>query len=302
MKGYKIHGWTKKDEQFLIDNFQEKSCSELALLIGCTIGGLKKKRKELKLYKTKEALSKIYSRPNAGQFAKGNEPLNTLHDKAVTERIDKNGNRYKWIRLSKANWQLLHVYLWLEAGNTIPENHIVVFKDKNSSNCTLENLELITRSENLRRNRKKYLSETDNRRQANAMLKQIEKEQKKKQRAALKEQRLLLKQRESKERHNIRFAEKGMSKNIKYVKVISEEKRRKIEAKKLRQQQALERRNSEAERVMRRKIESQPLFKTRKINYSGLSHVKVNSRTWIVVKPGTDIAPLISRYKEKSLL
>lgn len=149
--------WRPQDIQFLKDNFEQYSCKELAAMIGCSEYGVKRKRYDLKIVKSKEALSRLYKRPNAGQFTKGSNPLNTLHDKAVTSRIDNKGNIYKWIRLSKAKWQMLHVYLWLTSGREIPAGHIVVFKDGNRDNCVLSNLQLMTRGQSLRINRKSYL-------------------------------------------------------------------------------------------------------------------------------------------------
>lgn len=55
---------------------------------------------------------------------------------------------------SKEAWKLLHHKVWEDAGNP-PVNtrtHALMFKDGDRSNCTIENLELITRAENARRN------------------------------------------------------------------------------------------------------------------------------------------------------
>lgn len=49
-------------------------------------------------------------------------------------------------------WPLLHRHLWEQAHGPIPEGHLVVFRDGNRSNCVIENLMLMTRAENARRN------------------------------------------------------------------------------------------------------------------------------------------------------
>lgn len=49
-------------------------------------------------------------------------------------------------------WPLLHRHRWEEAHGPIPPGHAVVFKTKDRSNVGLENLELITRGELMRRN------------------------------------------------------------------------------------------------------------------------------------------------------
>jgi hypothetical protein len=86
------------------------------------------------------------------QFKKGNLPTNTKHDGAITLRHDKSKKCYYFIRLSKAKWIPLHVKIYQDAYGPIPKNHIIVFKDRNTLNVTLENLECISRKENMLRN------------------------------------------------------------------------------------------------------------------------------------------------------
>lgn len=49
-------------------------------------------------------------------------------------------------------WPLLGRHIWEQAHGPIPPRHIVVFRDRNRDNCALENLELISLEENMRRN------------------------------------------------------------------------------------------------------------------------------------------------------
>lgn len=96
-----------------------------------------------------EALEKM----KATQFKKGELPHTTLYDGAITIRRDKTGRRYKWIRISKANWQMLHVYNWQQTHGEVPPGHIVVFKNKaNTMDCSVELLELISLEQNMLRN------------------------------------------------------------------------------------------------------------------------------------------------------
>lgn len=88
-------------------------------------------------------------------FKKGNKPQNTLHDGAITIRTDhkdRSGRQYKWIRISESNWEMLHKHIWEKENGPVPEGYCLWFIDGNSLNCTLKNLELITRDENLNRN------------------------------------------------------------------------------------------------------------------------------------------------------
>jgi hypothetical protein len=86
------------------------------------------------------------------QFKKGFEPHNTLHDGAIVIRRERTGRKVKLIRLAKAQWQYLSVHTWQQHHGPVPPGLIVAFKDRNSMNCTIENLELIDRAENMRRN------------------------------------------------------------------------------------------------------------------------------------------------------
>lgn len=106
------------------------------------------KDKSPKDYMNDESYEKIAKT----QFKKGNLPPNTKHDGAISLRHDKSGKSYYFIRLSKAKWMQLHVKIYQDAYGPIPKNHIIVFKDRNTLNVTLENLECITRKENMLRN------------------------------------------------------------------------------------------------------------------------------------------------------
>lgn len=86
------------------------------------------------------------------RFKKGDDPHNTKHDGAISIRSDKCGRRYKWIRISKRKWQMLHVHNWIKENGEIPEGYIVIFKNKDSMNCDPENLLLITRAQHAKRN------------------------------------------------------------------------------------------------------------------------------------------------------
>ncbi|MEP0004552.1 MAG: HNH endonuclease signature motif containing protein [Balneola sp.] len=87
------------------------------------------------------------------QFKKGQKPHNTKFDGAISLRKDSKGMKYLWIRISKANWQEYHRYLWEKHNGEIPEGKIIVFKDGNQMNCSIDNLEAITRCEHADRNR-----------------------------------------------------------------------------------------------------------------------------------------------------
>lgn len=94
-------------------------------------------------------------------FKKGNMPHNTANgDGEIRMRVDhrnRSGKGYYFIRLSLGRWYPLHQHLWEEANGKVASGYCLWFKDGNTNNCTLDNLEMISRSENARRNRNKFL-------------------------------------------------------------------------------------------------------------------------------------------------
>jgi len=93
-----------------------------------------------------------YDKLKLTQFKKGSSPPNTKHDGAISLRKDKSGVSYYFIRIAKAKWMALHVKIYQDAYGPIPKNHIIVFKDRNPLNVVLDNLECITREQNMHRN------------------------------------------------------------------------------------------------------------------------------------------------------
>jgi hypothetical protein len=49
-------------------------------------------------------------------------------------------------------WPMYNRYVWEQHHGPIPPQHLVVFKDRDRANCSIENLELISMAENARRN------------------------------------------------------------------------------------------------------------------------------------------------------
>ena len=98
--------------------------------------------------------AEMIARTKETRFKKGRLPHNTAKkDGVVHIRKDtKTGIAYKYVRVSLGNWELYQRYLWEQENGPIPAGNVVRFKDGNSLNCSLENLEMITLAENLNRN------------------------------------------------------------------------------------------------------------------------------------------------------
>lgn len=103
-------------------------------------------------YMTAEAIEKT----KLTRFKKGNAPHNINPDGngAIVKRKDATGRFYKYIRIDKGIWHLYHRVIWENLNGEIPANHVVVFKDNNNENTVIENLELISMTENMLRNSK----------------------------------------------------------------------------------------------------------------------------------------------------
>lgn len=188
-KGY-FTPFTLEQEQKIKDEYLLKSVKSLAKEVGATHGRimrfLKKNGLEIPKKLIEQRKKDSYYKPgripeNKGmkqteymspaaiektkstRFKKGHIPHNARGFKNgdISIRKESDGSRsYQYIRISKNKWKLLHHYLWEKVNGKVPEGYCLSFKDGNSFNCELSNLELITRTENMYRNSKyKYPKE-----------------------------------------------------------------------------------------------------------------------------------------------
>lgn len=92
-------------------------------------------------------------KPNKTSFRNGHIPHNTKYDGAISYRTHKRSNKtYAYIRVEKGKWELLHRYIYKKEYGEIPPGYVIRFKDGNTLNCKIENLECISRKENRNRN------------------------------------------------------------------------------------------------------------------------------------------------------
>ncbi len=147
--GYgRIINFLKKNDLEIPRELVEKRKQESRLKKGHTPFNKGMKRTE---YMSDGAIAKV----RATQFKKAHSPHNTNpHGNGAisTRRDTKTGREYKYVRVEKGKWELYHRVIWEEAHGSIPDDCIVVFKDGDTNNTVLSNLELITRAENAYRN------------------------------------------------------------------------------------------------------------------------------------------------------
>lgn len=91
-------------------------------------------------------------RTKATRFKKGQLPKSTKHDLAITVRLYNRGVKQLWIRVAVGKWVPLHRYQWEQVHGPIAPRLKLIFKDRNTLNCNVDNLELVTPAELMRRN------------------------------------------------------------------------------------------------------------------------------------------------------
>lgn len=167
--------FTPQEDQFILDNYLTMPMKRISKHLGRADSVARQRLKLLGYEVPKEVAQRfaLASRRKPGDvpvnkgvpmseatrekvkrtwFRKGQLPHNTKADGVIVTRNDKTGKPYQYIRIKKAKWELLHRHLWRQHHRRIPRGMIVAFKDGNTMNCVIDNLELITRQENMRRN------------------------------------------------------------------------------------------------------------------------------------------------------
>lgn len=87
------------------------------------------------------------------QFKPGNRPFN--HRPVGAQRITKDGYLQRKVSdtgYAPRDWTDEHRLMWEAQHGPVPQGHVVVFRDGNRQNLRLDNLELISRADLIRRN------------------------------------------------------------------------------------------------------------------------------------------------------
>ena len=87
------------------------------------------------------------------RFSVGTMPHN--HVPVGTERVTRDGIRQRKTHddgPAHRRWKSVHMIIWEEVHGEVPHGHLVVFRDRDTKNIELDNLELVSRAENMRRN------------------------------------------------------------------------------------------------------------------------------------------------------
>lgn len=97
-------------------------------------------------------------------YKKGNKPVFT---KPIgSTYVDKDGYLYVKVKEDgprfgkEGKWQPYHNLIWISQNGEIPENHVIVFLDRNKRNFEIDNLQIVSRSELLIINKNKMLTDS----------------------------------------------------------------------------------------------------------------------------------------------
>jgi transposase len=95
-------------------------------------------------------------RTKVNRFKKGHKPANTLAPGEVVivhDHPERPGSHpYKRVGMPDGKSKFLHRQIWKKEHGEIPKGMNIVFKDGDSLNCELSNLEMISNAENMKRN------------------------------------------------------------------------------------------------------------------------------------------------------
>ena len=120
---------------------------------GTNIGGNTRFQKGHSTHnKGKKMNLETYSKVSKTMFKKGNKPHNTKEIGRINLRRDKADIPYYFIKISDANWQPLHRVIWQLHNGEIPENMKITFIDGNSLNCQINNLQMVSYADLMRKN------------------------------------------------------------------------------------------------------------------------------------------------------
>lgn len=173
------HQWTPEQDQFLSAQYPHKRAEDVAAALGIRLNAVYRRAKHLGLSKSEDFKNSAASgrlngvQGTATRFASGHVPW-TKGQKGIHLSPDtefKKGMRpvnymevgaekmhmgYVWVKVAEggwpAAWRPKHHVIWERThGVAPPPTHLLSFRDRDRFNFAVENLELISRSDWIRR-------------------------------------------------------------------------------------------------------------------------------------------------------
>lgn len=163
-----IHFYSDEEKQFIADKVKGTSYKEMARLfnkkfntsisdkaIGATIkrlglsNGINACFPKGNIPANKGTKGMFNVGGNKTSFKKGQTPINCRP--IGSERIDSKDG-YILVKVTEKKWIPKHRKVWEEINGPIPKGYIVIFLDGDKLNCSIENLKMISKSQNARLN------------------------------------------------------------------------------------------------------------------------------------------------------
>lgn len=179
--------WTELEIQFVTANYPDCRCEDIAKAMQRTPRAVYGMAAKLGLSKSAEFLASGVAgrldgvRGGKARFKKGMTPWNkgkshpatgravetqfkkggmsgraaALFQPIGSERFSKDGYLERKVTnegIGSQRWRGVHLLVWEAANGPLPAGHAVIFKDGNKQHIALENLELVSRAELMRRN------------------------------------------------------------------------------------------------------------------------------------------------------
>lgn len=101
--------------------------------------------------RSRQSMFELFKRRGLRLNAKMFLPVIEYRGLKFTEQMTCRGRRYLRATSHRETTVYLHHLVWQEANGPIPPGHKLAFRDGDHRNCALENLELLTNSEQVRR-------------------------------------------------------------------------------------------------------------------------------------------------------
>jgi hypothetical protein len=176
--------WTPEEDRLVAKLYPGTPMPELIRLLGRTPSSIYGRAAFLGIKRSQAYLDsphacRLRREDNPGinhRFQKGHESWNagmkgwTAGGRSAETRFKKGSKPHTWVPIGteqvrdgylwrkitdyggRNDWKQVHVMLWEHHHGPIPNGLILIFRDRNRQNIDIENLELIDRAENARRN------------------------------------------------------------------------------------------------------------------------------------------------------
>ncbi|MFC4822244.1 HNH endonuclease signature motif containing protein [Dokdonella ginsengisoli] len=149
-KSRRCFRWSDLDRKLLRELYNDANNRVLAVVLGRSLKQVESEAARMGLRKNRTCLRK-YCHP--GKFKQGHPGV---HAREIGEERLQGGWRMTKVAeepgAHRRNWRRSHILVWEQANGCVPQGHVLAFRDGDRSHIHLDNIELVAKSEALRRN------------------------------------------------------------------------------------------------------------------------------------------------------